>query len=88
MTNASSTGFVNPRTRSWSREMTSVYEEISGIDIYAKLPELIEPGNRIGTVQREICDLRTQSGETTPVVAVGSHDTASAVAAIPATSQN
>lgn len=88
ITNASSTGFVNPRTRSWSREMTSVYEEISGTDIYAKLPELIEPGNRIGTVQREICDLRTQSGETTPVVAVGSHDTASAVAAIPATSQN
>lgn len=84
ITNASSTGFVNPRTRSWSPEMTGIYEEISGIDISAKLPELIEPGTRIGAVRPEICDLRTQNGESTPVVAVGSHDTASAVAAVPA----
>lgn len=84
ITNASSTGFVNPRTRSWSGKMTDIYEEISGVDISAKLPELIEPGTWIGVVRNEICDLRTQNGETTSVVAVGSHDTASAVAAVPA----
>jgi rhamnulokinase len=50
-------------------------------------PPLIEPGETIGTLSPTIAE-RTGLPAGTRVVAVGSHDTASAVAAVPATSKS
>ena len=55
-----------------------------GVDVAGILPPLIEPGALIGTVRREVLDVFGPDGRPTPVIAVGSHDTASAVAAVPA----
>jgi rhamnulokinase len=69
VTNASTTGLLDVRTRRWATEL---FERLDlPVDL---LPALQAPGERRGT---------TSSG--VPVVAVGSHDTASAVVAVPAT---
>ncbi|WP_115728072.1 rhamnulokinase [Actinomyces culturomici] len=84
VTNASTTGLVDPRTRYWDPEVLDLLASRFGVDVPALLPELVEPGAVVGPVRLEGVDLRTSSGEPTPLIAVGSHDTASAVAAVPA----
>jgi len=62
----------------WDREMlrrVGVPERI--------LPEVVQPGSVIGDVSGDVLGLCGLSGKT-PVIAVASHDTASAVAAVPA----
>lgn len=68
VTNASTTGLLDAKTRQWSQEVL----DASGIPS-SLLPPLRQPGEHIGLF------------ESIPVVAVASHDTASAVAAVPAT---
>ncbi|MFI6816374.1 rhamnulokinase family protein [Nonomuraea sp. NPDC050328] len=68
VTNASTTGLLDARTRRWSAELIGRLGLDAGL-----FPALRHPGDTIGT---------TASG--TPVVAVASHDTASAVVAVPA----
>jgi rhamnulokinase len=76
VTNASTTGLLDVRTREWSRSL------LDTLDIHPDLlPALEEPG----TV-RGITSGRRLRG--TPVTSVGSHDTASAVAGIPATTRH
>ena len=70
LTNASTTGLLDVRTLDWSPLLL----DRLGID-----PEVLPPIERPGTV-------RGRTGAGTPVVVVGSHDTASAVAGVPATS--
>ncbi|QPK81246.1 rhamnulokinase [Schaalia sp. ZJ405] len=84
VTNASTTGMVDPRTRTWSTGVGDVLRSNFGVDTASLLPELVEPGTIIGPVRVEDIDLRTREGNPTPLVAVGSHDTASAVVAVPA----
>ena len=84
VTNASTTGLLDARTRTWSQTLISRLREEMGVDVAAILPELVEPGALIGTVRREVLDVFGPDGRPTPVIAVGSHDTASAVAAVPA----
>ena len=84
VTNASTTGLIDPATRDWSPEILSMLSDQFGVDVPGILPRLVEPGERIGTASVEGIDLRTRAGEPTPVIAVGSHDTASAVVAVPA----
>lgn len=76
-TEASSTQCLNLRTRAWAREL------IARLGIRTELfPALVEPGTEIGSLRGELASEAGLSG-TTLVVAVGSHDTASAVGAIP-----
>lgn len=76
-TNASTTGLLDVSTGEWDDELIAQLGLPRGI-----LPSLVDPGERVGAtlpyVQREI-------GAACPidVVAVGSHDTASAVVGVP-----
>jgi sugar (pentulose or hexulose) kinase len=74
VTNASTTALLDVASRSWA---TGIIER-AGI-APGLFPELRQPGDVIGPVAAGSADLRD-----TPLIAVGSHDTASAVAAVPA----
>ena len=80
-TNATTTQFYDPRQKSWSGEICNA------LDLpYHLLPEIVQPGTQIGTLLPTVCD-ETGLGET-PVIAPACHDTASAVAAVPAQTEN
>jgi rhamnulokinase len=80
VTNASTTGLLDARTGCWSRDIARAI----GLDP-AVLAPLRTPGTFIGSLLPQVAEL-TGLSPATPVVAVASHDTASAVAAVPATS--
>ena len=82
LTNASTTGLVNAALRDWDPEIQIRLRDDFGVEHI--FPPLISPGEVIGEACVEGLDLRASTGERTPVVAVGSHDTASAVAGVPA----
>ena len=72
ITNASTTQLLNPESREWDSKL------IENLNIpKAVFPELHEPNTRVGKVH----NIRELEG--VDVVAVGSHDTASAVAGAP-----
>ncbi|MDD9208043.1 rhamnulokinase [Georgenia sp. 10Sc9-8] len=74
VTNASTTGLLDVTTRRWSEEITGTLTAF-GVDAAALLPPLVEPGTVVGPLREDL------GGR---LVAVGTHDTASAVAAVPA----
>ena len=76
-TNASSTGMLALAEQDWSHELL----DAAGVDP-ALLAPLLSPGERLGTVLPQLA-VELGIGEV-PVIAVGSHDTASAVLAVPA----
>ena len=77
-TNASTTGLLDVRGGAWSRDLAARLGLPAGI-----LPPLHDPGSPIGALRP---DVAAETGHgALPVTAVGSHDTASAVAAVPAT---
>ena len=78
-TNASTTGLFDATSRTWSEKVTAAL----GIDP-ALLPPLRRPGDSAGPLLPAPLD-HSGLAAGTEVVAVASHDTASAVAAIPAT---
>jgi rhamnulokinase len=81
-TNASTTGLLDITTGEWNEDL------ISRLDIPAALfAPLISPGSSIGELLPSIA---TELGlpNSLNIVAVGSHDTASAVVAVPATTPN
>ncbi|TXS54364.1 rhamnulokinase [Streptomyces sp. t39] len=78
ITNASTTQLVDPRTRDWSGEVA----RRTGIDL-SLFPPLRSPGDAAGTLLPEVLADTGLTGPV-PVTAVGSHDTASAVAGVPA----
>ncbi len=77
VTIASTSQFYNPRMQRWAVEL---FDRL----LFPKtiLPDLVQPGTRLGTVLPEVAD--TCGLGTTAVYATGCHDTASAVAAVPA----
>ncbi|MGJ8694714.1 MAG: rhamnulokinase [Verrucomicrobiaceae bacterium] len=77
-TNASTTQFYNPVEKDWSKKLFGAVEVPLEVT-----PELIAAGESLGGVLPGIREA-TGIGEATEVVTVGSHDTASAVAAVPA----
>ncbi len=81
VTNASTTGLLDVRTRGWSTDVMAR----AGIDpaLFAPLVEAGEPAGRLAP------HVLAETGLTGPVplVAVGSHDTASAVVGVPADGQ-
>lgn len=71
MTNATTTQFYDPKSRTWARGLL----ERLGLPTHL-LPEMVEPGTRLGT-------LRGSVGPAIPVIAPATHDTGSAVAGTP-----
>ncbi|WP_246106473.1 rhamnulokinase [Pseudonocardia kunmingensis] len=78
VTSASTTGLLDVRERDWSAEVM----RRAGIDPGLFAP-LVEPGERVGEVAPHVLADTGLSGPV-PVIAVGSHDTASAVVGVPA----
>lgn len=78
LTITSTSQFYNPRLKRWSTELL----ETLGLPTHF-LGEIVAPGTRLGGLTDEICDT-CGLGET-PVFATAGHDTAAAVAAVPAT---
>ncbi|WP_228083860.1 rhamnulokinase [Streptomyces profundus] len=78
LTNASTTQLIDPRTGDWAREVA----EAVGIDL-GLFPPLRRPGESAGELLPEVLAQTGLAGPV-PVTAVGSHDTASAVAGVPA----
>jgi rhamnulokinase len=78
-TNASSTQFLDARTRDWNRELARA----AGVPMRI-LPRLVDAASRepLGTLSAEIAE-KTGLSTDAPVLAVGTHDTASAVLAAP-----
>jgi sugar (pentulose or hexulose) kinase len=81
LTNASTTQLYDPQKRAWADGVIAA----AGLPAYL-FPPLRQPGAVIGALRPDIAG---QPGLTArraplPVIAVGSHDTASAVAAVPA----
>ncbi|MFG3200540.1 rhamnulokinase family protein [Streptomyces sp. NPDC048192] len=81
LTNASTTQLIDPRTRTWSYDVAGRL----GIDLGLFAP-LRQPGDPAGVLRPEVLEETGLTGPV-PVTAVGSHDTASAVAAVPATGE-
>ncbi|MEV5879080.1 rhamnulokinase family protein [Streptomyces sp. NPDC052101] len=81
LTNASTTQLIDPRTRTWSYGIA----ERLGVDLGLFAP-LRQPGDPAGVLRPQVLEETGLTGPV-PVTAVGSHDTASAVAAVPATGE-
>ncbi len=77
-TESSTSMLLNPYTKQWNYELMGKV----GIptDIFC---EIIQPGNVVGQLSDAICE--ELGCPKIPVIAVGSHDTASAVASVPVT---
>ena len=73
---ASTSNFFDPYKKTWDTELL----EKLGIPTRI-LPDLIQPGESYGMLSEELC--REFDCESVPVIAVCTHDTASAVAAAP-----
>lgn len=87
VTNASTTALLDVATRTWATGLMEL------VGIPPKIfPPLRQPGDVIGPVHGASPDaggrLTGRDGRALPLVAVGSHDTASAVVAVPARGEN
>lgn len=82
VTNASTTGLLDVGRRTWSKETCYTLALQYGVPVPRILPELVEPGTVLGPTRPGVLSAEV------PVVAVGSHDTASAVVAVPSESRN
>ncbi|MFE6159408.1 rhamnulokinase family protein [Streptomyces sp. NPDC056486] len=82
LTNASTTQLMDPGTGDWSQEVAARL----GIDL-GLFPPLRHPGAPAGHLLPQVLE-DTGLNTPTPVTTVASHDTASAVAAVPATTEN
>ncbi|MER5202522.1 rhamnulokinase family protein [Streptomyces sp. NPDC002825] len=78
-TNASTTGLFDARTGTWSKQLVSRLSLDPGL-----FPPLRAPGDPAGTLLPHVAAY-TGLDPRTPVTTVASHDTASAVVAVPAT---
>ena len=74
---ASTSNFLDPYTKGWKYDLL----EKLGLPT-SVLPEIIQPGESYGMLSADICE--ELGCEPVPVIAVCTHDTASAVAAAPA----
>jgi sugar (pentulose or hexulose) kinase len=74
-TNASTTGLYDVRSRQWATDLAARVGVPVGL-----LPPLRDPGSVLGPVLGSVSPVLAE----VPVVAVGSHDTASAVVGVPA----
>jgi rhamnulokinase len=80
-TDASTTQLLDPRRGVWSDELCKALDLPRSV-----LPELIDPGTELGPLRGSVVEELglTGSNRDVSVIAPGTHDTASAVAAVPA----
>ncbi len=78
---ASTSQILNPRHRTWDEKILSALGLSSRI-----MPEVLTPGTMIGALHPSVSE--DTGVRETPVIATASHDTAAAVAAIPATGED
>lgn len=78
-TDASTTQLLNPRTGAWSDELCQALDLPRTI-----LPDLINPGSELGPLRSSVAKELGLSCRV-PLIAPATHDTASAVVAVPAT---
>lgn len=76
-TNASTTQFLNPRTGQWAVSLLEKFSIPTGM-----LGPILEPGTRLGRLRPSVVEQTTGLGDA-EVVLPGTHDTASAVLAVP-----
>ena len=75
-TNATTTQMLNATTRTWATDL------LRKLDIPTQMfPEIVNPGTRLGALRRDVADSTGLTG--VQVVAPATHDTGSAVAAVP-----
>jgi rhamnulokinase len=75
--NATTTQFYDPRQSAWSTEL------LKGLGLPTHfLPEIVQPGTQVGTLLPSIAS--AAGLDPVPVIAPATHDTGSAVAAVPA----
>ena len=79
ITIASTSQIFDPRSMEWDRGLLEAFGLSSSI-----LQKLVSPGTRLGTLLPHLAEA-TRLSEETPVYASAGHDTACAVAAVPAT---
>ncbi len=79
VTNASTTQLLDIDRRAWSSELLDALDLPRGL-----LPVLVEPGTVVGPLQADVLGGVATGGAVPAVIAVGSHDTASAVVGVPA----
>ncbi|MGV1033827.1 MAG: rhamnulokinase [Microbacteriaceae bacterium] len=80
-TNASTTGLLDARSHDWDAEL------MAELGIRSELwPPLVSPGEVIGQLRAELAE--ELGGRVVDVIAVGSHDTASAVVGVPLSSRS
>jgi rhamnulokinase len=82
VTNASTTGLLDIHTGDWNRGLAGRLGLPADL-----LPRLVRPGELVGTLLPHVA-ASTGLPSVTPVLAVGSHDTASAVVGVPAGSRD
>jgi rhamnulokinase len=81
VTNASTTQVMDVRTRAWSREIIRAI-----VDDAWRWPRIVPPGTILGPMRRELVPEGTK--DIPMVLACCAHDTASAVAAVPASGEH
>lgn len=77
---ASTSQLCDPRSRTWSKPLLDAFGLPAGI-----LPPIVEPGTVLGPLLRSVAERVGLSGSPVQVVTPASHDTGSAVVAVPAT---
>lgn len=77
-TNATTTQLLNATTKQWDKELLAY----AGLDVKL-LGDVVKPGTFVGQLQPSICE--ELNIEPIAVIATAEHDTAAAVAAVPAT---
>lgn len=76
-TDASTSQMIDPRTRRWDYELANKFKLSPKL-----LGSIIEPGTKLGPLRNQVA---SETGAVSmPVIAPATHDTASAVAAVPA----
>ncbi|QDT36401.1 rhamnulokinase [Stratiformator vulcanicus] len=77
-TNATTTQFVNPKTRDWSADL------LRDLDLPVEIfPQIVAPGTSLGQLRTEVAEAAGLGR--IDVIAPATHDTGSAVAAVPTT---
>ncbi|HBG27348.1 MAG: hypothetical protein A2Y10_13660 [Planctomycetes bacterium GWF2_41_51] len=78
---ASTSQLMNMKTGKWSNE---IFDKLSlPIEI---MPQIVKPASKVGKLKPELC--KEFNCQPIDIITVGSHDTASAVAAVPASGNN